>query len=533
MAANKILNTSNTLYGNIVRALSGDDELPMMRDLTGKLNTRIQEGRLGFAQYTHSTAVSGATFIAQQGIARNATHWFGVSTSSIKKYDLTGVEVSSNASPFTSLPAGVDHCGSSFVLGLYLYVPVVNWDGATQTATSQTIAKYLVSDLSYDSHFDISAQAGCDGSGLCLSPSGTEIYVTSYTSIDTRLDNSQLYSFDLTTGAFIEILYLDTPSFGTQGMVWTGEYYYVTSWVSPDSRINVYDKNFKFQRMLYPISTPTEIEGITYYDGQIYFHTVDNPLRKLDISSMLIAKITDLGTPVKLIEGSDMGDAGTILLNVYIYQLFDYNPFIDNLTDANTWELFGYEDGRIGWRVDTLERVAGVAGTLSETTAYKIAVTWEKVGGLVTVKLGLNGAYIDTNAAGTWVSAPDAGLWLGGKNAGNNANGYSDTVHSDVLVFDKVLSDAELLDAYNNFDSFYAALPTSIANITATGIPDGTYQTVLFSGTAEVFNSTLTYTSGAATTPALSVAASTALTGYVIDNEATPVDGAVITGTTA
>ena len=72
-----------------------------------------------------------------------------------------------------------------------------------------------------------------------------------------------------------------------------------------------------------------------------------------------------------------------------------------------------------------------------------------------------------------------------------------------------------------------STLTTSI-----TGMVDGTYQTFLFSGTTEVFNSTLTYTSGAATTPALSVAASTLLTGYVIDNNATPIDGAVIVGTT-
>jgi len=78
----------------------------------------------------------------------------------------------------------------------------------------------------------------------------------------------------------------------------------------------------------------------------------------------------------------------------------------------------------------------------------------------------------------------------------------------------------------------YASYAGSNLTLSITGIPDGTYQTVLFSGTTEVFNSTLTYASGAATTPALSVEASTALTGYVIDNEATHVDGAVITGTT-
>lgn len=69
--------------------------------------------------------------------------------------------------------------------------------------------------------------------------------------------------------------------------------------------------------------------------------------------------------------------------------------------------------------------------------------------------------------------------------------------------------------------------------LSITGVPDGTYQTILHSGTTEVFNGTLAYVSGAATTPALSVAASTPLTGYVIDNNATPIDGAVIVGTTA
>jgi len=70
-------------------------------------------------------------------------------------------------------------------------------------------------------------------------------------------------------------------------------------------------------------------------------------------------------------------------------------------------------------------------------------------------------------------------------------------------------------------------LITSIA-----GVPDGIYQTVITSGLDTLLNNTLQYVSGAATTPALSVTASTVVTGYVIDNEATHVDGAVITGTT-
>ena len=79
------------------------------------------------------------------------------------------------------------------------------------------------------------------------------------------------------------------------------------------------------------------------------------------------------------------------------------------------------------------------------------------------------------------------------------------------------------------------AIEFSVSSVTlsVTGIPDATpYKTILFNGSAEVFNDSLTYTSGLTTTPALSVAVGVALTGYVIDNEATHVDGAVITGTT-
>ena len=65
-----------------------------------------------------------------------------------------------------------------------------------------------------------------------------------------------------------------------------------------------------------------------------------------------------------------------------------------------------------------------------------------------------------------------------------------------------------------------------------TGMTDGTYQTIITSGLDTLLNNTLTYVSGAATTPSLSVAASTSVIGFAIDNEATHVDGAVITGTT-
>ena len=75
---------------------------------------------------------------------------------------------------------------------------------------------------------------------------------------------------------------------------------------------------------------------------------------------------------------------------------------------------------------------------------------------------------------------------------------------------------------------------TSTLNITATGTPDGTYKTIITNPVDDsiVFAGNLLYTSGTASTGTVSVVVGTDLTGYVIDNEATHVDGAVITGTT-
>ena len=76
-------------------------------------------------------------------------------------------------------------------------------------------------------------------------------------------------------------------------------------------------------------------------------------------------------------------------------------------------------------------------------------------------------------------------------------------------------------------------LIASTLNITATGTPDGTYKTIITNPADDtiVFAGNLVYTSGVAST-AISIVAGSQLTGYVIDNEATHINGAVITGTT-
>jgi hypothetical protein len=79
----------------------------------------------------------------------------------------------------------------------------------------------------------------------------------------------------------------------------------------------------------------------------------------------------------------------------------------------------------------------------------------------------------------------------------------------------------------------YAGLVSTL-NITVAGTPDGTYKTIITNPTDDgvVFSGDLVYASASATTGVVSVVVGTDLTGFVIDNEATHVNGAVITGTT-
>lgn len=69
--------------------------------------------------------------------------------------------------------------------------------------------------------------------------------------------------------------------------------------------------------------------------------------------------------------------------------------------------------------------------------------------------------------------------------------------------------------------------------ISVSGIPDGSYKTVILDQSDNVlYNASATYSSGSATITALPVPSGVILEGYVIDNANPHVSGAVITGTT-
>jgi len=81
----------------------------------------------------------------------------------------------------------------------------------------------------------------------------------------------------------------------------------------------------------------------------------------------------------------------------------------------------------------------------------------------------------------------------------------------------------------------YASYAGNVSDliISVSGTPDGTYNTVIVNASNEiVFSGNLVFTGGVSTITSLPLIAGTPLTGFVIDNEITHANGAVIKGTT-
>ena len=217
MSTNKTLNTSHTLYSNIVRALSPDDVLPRLNALDGTTGTPVQPWHFG-----HNVAVSGATWTATQGIARNDTHWFSIGTNVLRKYDLVDNLLETEPAPFVGLPAGLNHCGDGFVSDDHLYVIISNYSNGVSTTV--VIAKFLTTTLALDSFFDISAQTQLNGSGCSLKANGDEILVTSFWSAkDADARNTDIYRFSKAAGSYIGIHTLSVPSVGIQSITYHPE----------------------------------------------------------------------------------------------------------------------------------------------------------------------------------------------------------------------------------------------------------------------------------------------------------------------
>jgi len=485
----KQLNTSHPLYSNLTRSLYGAPTDPKMISLAGGSDTASQPS------HEVISFDAGAGITPLQGIARDATHWYSINTTTLVKTDLVGTVVTTNNTPFTSLPAGVDHIGDGFVNGGLLYVPIVTWVGVSETATNQTIAVFNTSDLSLNTQFDISAQSAFTGSGLAKDVDGNIIGTSFYTLSTPHAQQTTLYRFNISTGAFIETKTLDTASVGSQGIVWNGEHYLIPSHdtINVSEQVRIYSADFEFLTAADPtlIGPTQEIEGVEHYDGVNYVHRLGTSPITFDYAGLYISESATLSSPVQFLDNSLIGNAGTLLFRATFHRMTSWLTFMDNLTTANDWECY-VDSTNLNWRVNSGSKVVTPVSINNE---YIIALTWENTGGNVVVKVGIDGVYQATSSSSTWITPPAAGLYLGGI---NSSNGQGNNTYSDVVLYDKVLSTAELLTLDpSGFDDIYAASVSGSLSETlesATASASG----VVGSAPTGTINVTLADTTGAA-----------------------------------
>lgn len=442
------LNPDYALVSNIIKAYR--------KEAVSTMTDQIGSNHLDWSkeEWREPAIISGSAS-PQQGITRNASHWFGSSSSNIQKYDLSWSNVASNLSPYTGIAGSQNHIGDGFVDGLFYYLPVVNYDSGTQTATDVVIAKYNISDLSLASYLDVTA-SGFYGSGLTLSPDGTEILGTNY---NRTVGSNKLYRFNLSTLSFIGTYDLPFNVMGMQGITVSSTEIYISS----DDRDNT-ERNLIFvfdtvrnhvntivSKGIMQSSATNEIEGVCYYDGELYTHLINGNIRRLDANA--IYSDANVASPIKFMD-APLGQ-GTILMRVTPKTFFDFNSLIDNQESENNWESWLYADGRIGWRVNNTSKTESA---LSPANAeYIVALTWLNSGGTVTTRLGVNGVF-DDSASGAWIAPPANGLYLAGY---NDKNDLGNNIYRDVTVYDKALSDAEFSSVSGNYDQIYKPAPAS------------------------------------------------------------------------
>ncbi|MBN2211108.1 MAG: LamG domain-containing protein [Sedimentisphaerales bacterium] len=145
--------------------------------------------------------------------------------------------------------------------------------------------------------------------------------------------------------------------------------------------------------------------------------------------------------------GLTLPDSGTILMWFKPYHYYNYNVIFDNSVDPDDWECWIYEDSRLHTRIDADSYAGTNLSVLSPGDPnqgagswWHVASTWERSGGSVEVKLYINGVLMDTGN-GPWVN-PGTTFFLGG---GNNGNYGGEGAYDDVMIFNRALSEQEIL----------------------------------------------------------------------------------------
>ena len=457
--ARKTVNPNNALANNVVSAVSASQLKISFADIIANTEVGVQDAALTFSFPEPFQTTWGAI----QGVARNSSNWFEINTTTLRKRNLDGSLILTNSAPFAGLPAGLNHCGDSHVDEQYLYVPISQYISATKTSPVTVIAWFNVSDLSLAGFYDISyIDERMNGSGLCLSPDGEEFWVSSFRSEDIEEDyNQKIWRFRKSDGLHLGEHTLSQRVLDIQGIVWNPETngLYISSWrlagVGRRPRVFIFDDAFRLQQVTRPTgiggdTAEGEIEGVTFFGGQTYFHMINEGPRVL-YENTAIVRVENRANVPQFLSGS-FGESGTILIRCRLpTRPPSVNSIFDNLDDANHWESWHNFNRQINWRVNSSQSGCVISSVTESTDERLLSFSWHKDGASVNIQLGLNGVW-ESAATQTWIAPPAQGLYLGAR---NNGNDQADALFKDVIVFDKELSSVELLDVYNNFDDLY------------------------------------------------------------------------------
>jgi hypothetical protein len=445
-------------YGNV-----GIEAYDVVTDLSSEAQGRWME--------VLGTSLGWTGNEPQQGFCRDATHWFTFANTIIKKIDLSIVSVATNLDPYAGSPqAGQDHMGDGDIYNGKLYVGNNIFGGAVP-ATGRTIAIYNTSDLTKFDEYDIETISPLVyASGVAVSLDGTELFCVGY--FPSGLDpagKSQIYVLDITDGTHKRSIELSEPLIRAQGIVCVAGGFTITS-DDDGTVLTGYVTTVKDDGTVLPYRAKAsaghsgEMEGCTIYNGVFYANSINrSPVEYALYGENSLFVNEEWWSPQPLISRT-LGDSGTILMRITPDRVYNYNNFFaQEDSGSSAWIFTLYADNNIQAWVDTGNRV--IAPLLNPLNEHLLAFAWDNAAGTVTCKLGIDGIYEDTSV-GSWVSPPSVdGLRFNTKYTDGSEN--SEANHRGYSIFNRVLTDAELLDASNNFDSLYTLFDIPLLSIPA------------------------------------------------------------------
>lgn len=148
--------------------------------------------------------------------------------------------------------------------------------------------------------------------------------------------------------------------------------------------------------------------------------------------------------------------------------LFNYVTLWSNSVGGNDWESWIYGDGRIAARADRGTPIVGrnLFDMGDPSVLNHVAFSWDRDGANVTVRLYINGEFVDEKT-GVWRDPGDNLFVGGGVSVDNTSNTYATGVFDEFRVYSAPLSDAEILYLSQNAPPVVA--PTFAGDFNADG----------------------------------------------------------------